>query len=125
MMYAIIIYVIIMLLFVLTKPDIIYDHVNKKYKSFGYVNDANNANNANNANDKTYFPLPIIAIIIAILVAMASVSISRKNNEISNAPNTSNVPNIQQTLNPEHIQILDKLKQSFFEQGLNGINNKL
>lgn len=57
-MYPIILYIIIILLLVLIKPNIIYDHKNNKYRSFG------------TDSDQTFVTMPIISIILAIIIAM-------------------------------------------------------
>jgi len=54
--YAIIIYITTIILFIIIKPDIIYDHKNKKYKEFGYT------------KDKTMFPITIVAVFLAVSI---------------------------------------------------------
>ena len=56
--YAIIIYIIIISILIITKPDCIYDHNNLKFKEFGYT------------KDKTMFPIGILSIFIAVVMAI-------------------------------------------------------
>lgn len=63
--YGIIIYTIIIILLVLTKPSIIYNNNKKQYKEFG------------NGHDKTYFTLPILSVILAVLLAILMNSLEK------------------------------------------------
>lgn len=54
--YAIIIYIIIISLLIIIKPNFIYDHDNLKFKKFGH------------SKDKTLFSIGILAIVLAIIV---------------------------------------------------------
>jgi uncharacterized membrane protein len=56
--YAIIIYIIIIVFLVITKPEFMYDHENKQYKEFGMT------------KNKTLFSLPVLSITIAIVIVM-------------------------------------------------------
>lgn len=56
--YAIIIYIIIIILLIIIKPNCIYDHINCKYKKFGYT------------KDKSMFPIQILSILSAIIVVV-------------------------------------------------------
>ena len=53
---AIIIYIIIIVLLVLVKPDVIYDHKLNKYKEFGFE------------DNKTVLSLYVISIILALII---------------------------------------------------------
>jgi hypothetical protein len=64
--YGIILYIIIIVSLVLSKPEFIYDYDKSKYKEFGTT------------NDKTIFTLPVIAICVAILIAVCFSAISPK-----------------------------------------------
>lgn len=77
-----------MALFVLTKPDIIYNYNIKKYKEFG------------NTGDKTYFTLPVIAIISALLIGILFTCANKKTNEIFK---------YQKNLNELKIQLLQQM----------------
>lgn len=56
--YGIILYVIIIIVLVFTKPSFVYDYNKAKYREFG------------TDNDKTIFTLPIISIFFAIFIAI-------------------------------------------------------
>ena len=56
--YAIIIYIIIIVFLVITKPEFMYDHENKQYREFGMT------------KNKTLFSLPVLSITIAIIIVM-------------------------------------------------------
>lgn len=78
--YGIILYIIIIASLMFTKPNFIYDHHKSKYKEFG------------TSGDKTIFTLPIIAILLAIIVAIFLVlcsptkqsQIQSQQNQLSN-----------------------------------------
>jgi uncharacterized integral membrane protein len=53
--YAIVSYIILILLLFILKPSTIYDHKNQRFKEFG------------TGESKTLLPLPVVAIILAIL----------------------------------------------------------
>ena len=55
LVYALILYIVVMACFVYIKPDVMYDEDKKRYKPFGTGNDA------------TLFPLWLCAIVVAIL----------------------------------------------------------
>jgi hypothetical protein len=54
---AIVIYIIIILLIVLSKPDFMYNHNQHKYKEFGFGSD-----------DNTLLTLPVVGIISALII---------------------------------------------------------
>lgn len=56
--YAIIIYIIIMVLLVITKPSFIYDDTKKKYREFG------------NTDGKSLFTLPVISVVFALIIVI-------------------------------------------------------
>lgn len=92
--YAIIIYIIIMMLFVSTKPQFIYDHIKNEYKGFG--NDGN----------KTFFTLPVLAIAIAVLIAiffcnLGNTTNNEKNEQIKYVPIPINYYPMMQQLIPD------------------------
>lgn len=58
MYYAILTYIIIIVLLVIIKPDFIYDHNNNQYREFG------------NDPPKTLFTLPVIAILLSIIIVI-------------------------------------------------------
>jgi hypothetical protein len=67
--YAIIIYIIIISLLIITKPNLIYNHQDNKFKRFGYT------------EDKSMFPISILSILIAvILTVILSLSAHSDNN---------------------------------------------
>jgi len=57
-LYSIIIYVIIIVLLVMTKPNFMYDNNKKQYREFGRT------------KDKTIFTLPVVAILLAVLLVV-------------------------------------------------------
>jgi hypothetical protein len=53
---AIIVYIIIIIIISITKPIFVYDHVNKKFRDFGF------------GNDKTILSLPFLSLFLAIFL---------------------------------------------------------
>ena len=53
---AIIIYIIVILTIIITKPEFIYDHKNNKFKDFG------------GGENQTYMPLMLFGIVASILI---------------------------------------------------------
>jgi hypothetical protein len=70
--YAIIIYIIIISILIITKPDCIYDHNNLKFRQFGYT------------KDKTMFPIGILSIFIAVIIIILFSFLGSNNNGDSN-----------------------------------------
>ena len=54
---SIVIYIIIILLIVLSKPDFIYDHEQNKYKEFGI-----------DSENKTLLTLPVVGILLSLII---------------------------------------------------------
>jgi hypothetical protein len=69
--YAIIIYIIIISILIITKPDCIYDHNKSKFKEFGYT------------KDKTMFPIAILSIFIAVIIIILFSFLSPNNDDNS------------------------------------------
>jgi hypothetical protein len=61
-----------MFLFVITKPQIIYDYNRNEYKGFG------------NGEGKTFFTLPVLSIIIAVFISIIFCSLGNVNNDDKN-----------------------------------------
>jgi hypothetical protein len=76
--YAIIIYIIIISILIITKPDCIYDHNNSKFKQFGYT------------KDKTMFPIGILSMFIAVIIIILF-SFFGSNNDNNNNDNDMNI----------------------------------
>lgn len=70
--YSVLIYIIIILLLVLSKPDFVYDNNKKKYREFG------------RENGQTLFTLPIVAIFLAIILALFFSNIKHKTKNKKN-----------------------------------------
>jgi hypothetical protein len=71
--YAIIIYIIIISILIITKPDCIYDHNNSRFKQFGYT------------KDKTMFPIGILSIFIAVIIIILFSFLGADNNNNNNS----------------------------------------
>jgi len=69
--YSIILYTIIILILILIKPDFLYDHNNKQYKKFG----------RNKNSNETFFTLPVISIISALIIFLFVRLISKTKHE--------------------------------------------
>lgn len=55
LIFAILIYILIISTIFITKPELIYDYKNKIYKDFGFN------------NNKTYLPLPVLCCLLAVI----------------------------------------------------------
>lgn len=71
MITAIILYIIIILLLILIKPQFIYDYKTGRLKTFG-----------NNYN-QTYYTLPILSIGIAIIISILFIYANKNKNKNS------------------------------------------
>jgi hypothetical protein len=68
--YSILIYIILIVSLVIMKPSFIYDDNKKQYREFG------------NGDNQTYFTLPVLAILIALVVATLSCLLCGKPKKI-------------------------------------------
>lgn len=64
---AVIIYIILIIILVLAKPNFIYNYKEQKFREFG------------NGYDQTYFTLPVVSIILAILLYYIFVFVEESN----------------------------------------------
>lgn len=60
LLFAVFIYIIIVSLVFITKPDLVYDNINKTPKEFGFD------------SDKTYLPLPTLCCLLAVISYLIS-----------------------------------------------------
>jgi hypothetical protein len=75
--YAIIIYIIIISILIITKPDCIYDHNNSKFRQFGYT------------EGKTMFPIGILSIFVAVIIIILFSFIGNFDNNNNNNNNNN------------------------------------
>ena len=68
MLYAIIIYIVIIGVLIIVKPDFIYDHKGSKFRKFGYT------------KDETMFPISILSVFIAVAIAILFSLIGNSDN---------------------------------------------
>lgn len=64
--YGIIVYVIMIAVLILTKPSLIYNHKDNKYREFGW-----NFNDIRNPTEKTPLSLGTLSVVLAILIGLA------------------------------------------------------
>lgn len=64
---AVIIYIILILIVVIIKPNFLYDHKYNKFKGFG------------NAYNQTYFPLMLFGILMSIILYYVFLFIANQN----------------------------------------------
>jgi hypothetical protein len=104
--YAIIIYIIIISILIITKPNFIYDHDKSKFREFGYT------------KDKTIFTIGVLSVFFAVLIVILFSLIGNSNNEeemitipkqqyinmMNNIYNQQLIPQIIQQQMPQIIQ---------------------
>lgn len=69
---AILVYIVIITILVVTKPDIMYNNKTKRFRSFG------------NSEDQTFFAFPLVALTSAILIYFFFLFFSILNNYLNN-----------------------------------------
>jgi len=83
---TIIVFVIIMCLLYIFKPNVIYDHRKKEFRQFGIT------------NGKTILPIYIVGMLFSILLYIlfyyVDISINKKQSNASNISNISNISNV-------------------------------
>jgi hypothetical protein len=109
MLYAIIIYVITMLIIILIKPDFIYDHNKSKFKEFG------------SSKDKSFLSLGTTAVLLAILTAILFMVFGNSNDDEKTEKETPKVQYIPvpvyQQPPPQYVQPMPQpMPQVIYQQ---------
>lgn len=85
-------YILIMLIFIITKPEFMYSKKYKRYKKFGIK------------KNQTIFTLPLISILLATIIYIIILTLYKLNNSNNtNKENINYIPFIPQYI-PQYIQ---------------------
>ena len=103
-LYAIITYVIVMLIIIIIKPDFVYDHDKAKFKEFG------------SSKNKSFFSLGTTAILLAILIGILFIVFGNSYDDEKKDNETTKVQYITVPVYQQHPYMQQPMPQVIYQQ---------